>query len=80
MTSEIRINRDICMGSGNCTYWAPGVFDMDDECIAIVLDPSAGTDEELRLAVEGCPTQAISLITPDAAAATTTSTTEDGSS
>ena len=26
------------MGSGNCSFWAPGVFDLDDDGIAIVLD------------------------------------------
>ena len=29
------------MGSGNCSFWAPGVFDLDDDGIAIVLDPTA---------------------------------------
>ena len=28
------------MGSGNCSFWAPGVFDLDDEGIAIVTDPT----------------------------------------
>jgi ferredoxin len=59
---EIRIDRDTCMGSGNCTYWAPGVFDMDDDCIAVVVDPSAATEEALRLAVDGCPTGSISFV------------------
>jgi len=25
------------MGSGNCSFWAPGVFDLNDDGIAIVL-------------------------------------------
>jgi ferredoxin len=58
---EIEIDRDKCMGSGNCSFWAPGVFDLDDEGISIVLDPEAQPEEKVVLAAQGCPTQAISL-------------------
>ena len=40
MGLEIDIDRDACMGSGNCVYAAPGVFDLDDDCIAFVVDPT----------------------------------------
>jgi ferredoxin len=49
------------MGSGNCGFWAPGVFDLDDDGIAIVLDPAAQPDEKIVLAGQGCPTQAIAI-------------------
>lgn len=58
---EIEIDRELCMGSGNCSFWAPGVFDLDDEGIAIVLDPTAAPEEKVILAGQGCPTQAISI-------------------
>ena len=58
---KIEINRDACMGSGNCGFWAPGVFDLDDDGIAIVVDPEAADDEKIVLAGQGCPTQAISI-------------------
>jgi ferredoxin len=56
---EIRIDRDACMGSGNCSFWAPGVFDLDDEGVAIVVDPEGAPEDRIVLAVQGCPTQAI---------------------
>jgi len=56
---EIEINREKCMGSGNCSFWAPGVFDLDEDGIAIVIDPTAAPDERIVLAMQGCPTQAI---------------------
>ena len=56
---EISINRETCMGSGNCAYWAPGVFDLDDQGLAIVVDPGGAEEERIRLAAEGCPTQSI---------------------
>ena len=58
---DISIDRDACMGSGNCSFWAPGVFDLDDEGIAIVVDPAGQPDDKVILAAQGCPTQAISI-------------------
>ena len=49
------------MGSGNCSFWAPGVFDLDDDGVAIVIDPAAAPEDKIILAGQGCPTQAISI-------------------
>ncbi len=62
MALQIEINREACMGSGNCSFWAPGVFDLDDDGVAIVLDPDAAPEEKILLAAQGCPTQAISVL------------------
>ena len=59
---EISIDRDVCMGSGNCSFWAPGVFDLDDDGIAVIVDPNAQPDDKVILAAQGCPTQAISIV------------------
>jgi ferredoxin len=59
---RIEIDREKCMGSGNCGFWAPGVFDLDEDGIAYVVDPEGEPEEKIRLAVEGCPTQAISIL------------------
>ena len=61
MTLEIEIDRSLCMGSGNCSFWAPAVFDLDDEGLAVVLDPAAAPEDKIVLAGQGCPTQAISI-------------------
>jgi ferredoxin len=53
--AEEMIDRDACMGSGNCVFWAPAVFDLDDEGVAIV----NGSEEEVRVAAANCPTSAI---------------------
>jgi ferredoxin len=58
---KIEVNRELCMGSGNCSFWAPGVFDLDDDGIAVVLDPSAAPEDKIILAGQGCPTQAITI-------------------
>jgi ferredoxin len=62
MTLEIKIDRTACMGSGNCGFWAPGAFDLDDEGIAIVVDPDAAPEDKIILAAQGCPTQAITVL------------------
>jgi len=58
---EIGIDREKCMGSGNCSFWAPGVFDLDDDGIAFVIDADAAPVDRIVLAAQGCPTQAISV-------------------
>ncbi len=47
------------MGSGNCLYRAPGVFDVDDDAVAVVRGEVTGPEAALRSAAENCPTQAI---------------------
>jgi ferredoxin len=60
-TIEIHIDRDKCMGSGNCSYWAPGVFDLDDDGIAVVSGDPTGHEDRVELAAEHCPTAAITV-------------------
>jgi ferredoxin len=57
----IRIDRDICMGSGQCCMYAPNTFDQDDETIAIVIDPRGDPAEAIETAVKSCPTGALSF-------------------
>ncbi len=59
MALKIAIDREACMGSGNCSFYAPATFDLDDDMKAIVIDPTGDTEAKVRLAAEGCPTQAI---------------------
>lgn len=61
MKLQIVIDRDKCMGSGNCVFWAPGAFALDDDGISEFLHPADYEERKLFLAQEGCPTRAISL-------------------
>lgn len=61
MTLRITVDRELCMGSGNCQFWAPGVFDIDDDGVAVVLDPAAASEDRVVLAADGCPTKAITI-------------------
>jgi ferredoxin len=59
---EINIDRETCIGSGNCSFWAPATFDLDDEGIAIVLDPDGDPEDKVVQAANGCPTNSISVM------------------
>jgi ferredoxin len=61
MGLEVEIDRDVCMGSGNCLYWAPGVFDLDDDSIAFVVDTSGASEDDVVSAATKCPTHAITV-------------------
>lgn len=62
---RVTVDRDRCVGSGNCLFWAPGTFDLDDEGISVVIDPVGDDEEVVRVAVEGCPTRAITIAGED---------------
>jgi ferredoxin len=55
------IDRQACMGSGNCLYWAPDVFDLDDDGVAVVIGDVSDGDDRARKAADNCPTGAIRL-------------------
>jgi ferredoxin len=61
MALKITIDASKCMGSGNCLFWAPGTFDLGEDDIAVVVDLQAATERQIMQAMEGCPTQAISV-------------------
>ena len=48
---EIRVDRNLCMGSAQCCWYAPNTFDQDD-------DPA----QAIRTAVASCPTGALSIV------------------
>ena len=58
---EIDIDRDACMGSGNCVFAAPGVFELDDDSVARVVNLEASPEEAVVTAARQCPTHAITV-------------------
>ena len=51
---EINVDRDRCVGAGQCVLSAPDVFDQDDEGLVTVLDPAPAAElAEERDAVKG---------------------------
>ncbi len=56
---KVKVDRNLCIGVGNCVAYAPTVFALDEENKAVVLDPSSVDDEPLLEAAESCPQNAI---------------------
>jgi ferredoxin len=65
---RVTVDRFRCIGSGNCVYWAPASFALDDEGLSVPNEPTADTLEKLRVAADGCPTRAITVEVVDAGA------------
>jgi ferredoxin len=63
-TSEglvIEIDRELCYGFGDCVSSAPGVFELDDEEKAVVIDPNGAAHDDLVDAAANCPVNAITI-------------------
>jgi ferredoxin len=58
---KARVDRDLCIGAAMCVSIAPEVFELDNKGLSHVVNPGAGSDEQLREAAETCPAQAIVL-------------------
>jgi ferredoxin len=56
---RVRVDRDLCIGVGNCAAFAPTVFELDQENKAVVLDPSSVDDNTLLEAAKSCTENAI---------------------
>lgn len=56
---KVKVDRDLCIGVGNCVAFTPTVFKLDEENKAVVLDPASVDDDTLLEAAESCPEQAI---------------------
>jgi ferredoxin len=58
---KIEIDRDACVGDGLCVDEAPDTFEMDDEDIAVVINPAGDDSEAILDAAQACPSDAIIL-------------------
>jgi ferredoxin len=61
--TRIVVDRDRCVGSGTCEMFASDVFEVGNDGVVHVLVPGwdGPAPEEVREAVQACPTQALSL-------------------
>lgn len=59
MSLRVTVDPDACIGSGTCVNLVPDVFELDDEGVAVVIDPSAAPADDIEEAALSCPTGAI---------------------
>lgn len=76
---RVRILRKKCIAASNCVKAAPHIFELDDERIAVLLNPETRVDSDpsnreegvfidedaIWEAAEECPVDAILLFDPD---------------
>ena len=55
----MRVDREACIGVGNCVAFAPTVFQLDKENKAVVIDASSVDFNTLLEAAKSCPENAI---------------------
>ena len=63
--AKIEVDREACIGAAPCVTVAPGVFQLDEENKAIIVDAKGADDDTILLAAESCPVQAIILFDED---------------
>jgi ferredoxin len=57
--TRVVVDREVCMSAGVCEVTAPEVFELDDDGVLVVREP---TDlAAVEAAVRACPTGALSI-------------------
>lgn len=56
---KVKVDRNLCIGVGNCVAAAPTVFELDKNNKAVVLRPDSVDESTLMNAAESCPVDAI---------------------
>lgn len=59
-TTRLTVDRDACVGIGQCEVLEPDAFEVDDEGVAVALGPLPV--DRARIVVERCPSGAISIV------------------
>jgi ferredoxin len=54
------VDPDLCTGCQACTETCPEVFEMGDDDIAVVKNPTGASESAIQEAIDGCPAAAIS--------------------
>jgi ferredoxin len=62
---EIRVDRALCIGSGDCVDTAPNVFQLDEEDKAVVVDADGASVDEVVEAAGNCPVGAVFVLGED---------------
>jgi ferredoxin len=56
---RIVVDRTKCIGARSCVAVAPGVFQMDDQNLAYLVDPDSEDEDTIMLAAQSCPVLAV---------------------
>ena len=54
------VDPDLCTGCGACTELCPEVFELGDDDIAVVKNPTGAAESAIQEAIDSCPAEAVS--------------------
>ena len=57
---NVKVDPDLCIGCGSCVAVAPKVFEMKEIKAEVIGEPE-GEEENVKMAKDTCPTDAISF-------------------
>ncbi|HEU5261821.1 MAG TPA: ferredoxin [Gemmatimonadales bacterium] len=58
---RVVIDRDQCVGFGDCAKEAPEAFKLDDDTVAVFVNPETVERQRLLRACDACPVDAITV-------------------
>lgn len=63
MSMRVIVDKELCIGAGQCVVTAPDVFDQDDDGIVDLLtdSPAEGDRDAVKEAEHVCPARVISI-------------------
>ncbi|WP_433598104.1 ferredoxin [Nocardia sp. CA-135953] len=61
VSARVVIDRNRCIGAGQCVSVSPEIFDQDESGLVVLIDEAA-QEQGVRRAVELCPSGAIALV------------------
>ncbi len=64
MPFTAKVDRNLCIGSGDCVRLAPKTFQLDTESKSVVIAQGVDSDDALKEAAQTCPVAAIILTDP----------------
>ncbi len=56
---KVVVDKEKCIGCGTCPALCPNVFKMDEDGKATVYNEQGDTPENIKMAADSCPVQAI---------------------
>jgi len=60
------VDRDVCIGAGQCEMYDDDVFELDDDVLATVIGDGTLPRDRAAAAADRCPGRAISFVELDA--------------
>jgi ferredoxin len=57
----INVDRNVCIGAGNCVIAAPETFQLDEDGLVVLTDSDVSSSDALDEAERNCPSGAIRL-------------------